>query len=71
MKPLNSTLTNSEVSDEMPHSVEFYQGLHCLLYYDKKSSEKEIQFYSEIISCDFSIYIIDQPDLFVCLLCLI
>ena len=28
--PFRGTFTNSVDSDEMPHNVTFYQGLHCL-----------------------------------------
>ena len=48
-------LANSEDPDEMPHSVAFHQDLHCLLN-RKRYSEKEIQSYLEIITCDPSIY---------------
>ena len=43
------TLANSYDPDEMLHNAAFHQGLHCLL---RKSSEKEIQFYLEILTCD-------------------
>ena len=46
------TLANSEDPDD--------QGLHCLLR-RKQSEEKEIQYYSEIITCDPSIYTMDLP----------
>ena len=36
-----NTFANSEDPDEMPHSVAFHQGLHCLLR-QILSSEKEI-----------------------------
>ena len=45
------TLANSEDPDEMPHNRAFHQGLHCLLG-QKRSSEREIQFLLEIITCD-------------------
>ena len=35
----------------MPHNAAFHQGLHCLLR-QKQSSEKEIQFNLEILTCD-------------------
>ena len=37
----------------MPHYVEFHHCLHCLL-----SSEKEIQYFLDIITCDPSVYIL-------------
>ena len=56
------TLANSEDPDEMLHSAAFHQGLHCLLRQDW-SSEKEIQYFLKIKTCDPSIYTIDYPDL--------
>ena len=56
------TLANSEDPDEMQHYAAFHQGLHCLLR-QNQSSEKEIQYFLEIISCDPSIYKLDHPDL--------
>ena len=53
------TLANNEDLDEMPHNTAFHQDLHCLLR-QKQSSEKEIQFYLEIITCDPSIYTMDH-----------
>ena len=50
-----STLANSEDSD----NVEFYQDLGCLLK-QKLSSEKEIQFHLEIITCDPFKYTMDN-----------
>ena len=38
----------------------FHQCLHCLIR-QKQSSEKEVQFYLEIITSDPSIYTIDHP----------
>ena len=58
------TLANSEDPDEMPHNVAFHQGLHCLLR-QNQSSEKEMQYFLEIITCDTSIYTMDHPDLIV------
>ena len=49
------TLANSEAPDEMSHNVAFHQTV-C-------SSEKEIQFHLEIITCDSSIYAMDHPSL--------
>ena len=51
---------NSENSDEMPHNAQFHQGLHCLQR-QIQSSEKGIQFYLEIITCDPSIYTMAHP----------
>ena len=45
------TFANSEVPDEKWHNATFHQGLHCLLR-QKRSSEKEIHFYLEVITCD-------------------
>ena len=42
--------------------VAFHLGLDCLLK-QKQSSEKEIQGSLEIITCDPSIYTIDNPDI--------
>ena len=49
------SLANSEDPDEMPHSAAFHQGRYYLLRL-KRSSEKEIQFQLEIITCDPSIH---------------
>ena len=54
------TVTNSEDSDEMHKNAAFHQGPHCLLR-QKQSSEKEIQFYFEIITCDPLMYTMDLP----------
>ena len=45
------TLTKSENSNEMPQEEALHQDLHPLLRY-KISSEKEIYFCLEIITCD-------------------
>ena len=50
------SLGNSEDSDEMQHNAAFHQGLHCLPLRQKRSSEKEMQYYKEIKTCDPSIY---------------
>ena len=55
-------LANSVDPDEMPQNVAFHQGLHCLLR-QNLSSEKEVQYSLEIITCDPSIYTLDHPDL--------
>ena len=55
-------MANSEDPDEMLHNVAFHQGLRCLLR-QHHSSEKKIQYFFEIITCDPSLYIIDHPDL--------
>ena len=54
------TLANSEDPDEMLHNAAFHQGIHCLLK-QKRSSEKKLQSYLEIIFCDPSIYTMDHP----------
>ena len=64
-KPLMGILTNSEDPDEMLHNAAFHQGLRCLLR-QNLASEKEIQYFLEIITCDPSIYTMDHPDLIVC-----
>ena len=48
------TLANNDDPDEMPYN------LHSLLG-QKQSTEKELQFYLEIITFDPSIYTIDHP----------
>ena len=55
-------MTTFEDPYEMRHKATFHQGLLCLLRHNQ-SSEKEIQYVSEIITCDPSIYTIDHPDL--------
>ena len=54
------TLANSKDPDEILHNAAFHQGLHCLLR-QKRSSEKEILFLREIITCDPSIYTMNHP----------
>ena len=63
-KPINGFF-DSEDPDEMLHNVAFHKGLHCFLR-QNLSSEKEIQYFWEIITCDPSIYAMDYPDLFIC-----
>ena len=53
------TLANSEDPDEMPQYAPFHQGLYCLLR--QKWSEKKMQFYLEIITCDPLRNIMDHP----------
>ena len=53
-----SYLANSEDPDEILHYAAFHQCLHCLLR-QKQSSEKEILFYLEMITCDALIYTVD------------
>ena len=53
------TSANSEDPDVKAHYAAFHQGLHCLLRTNQSSeSEKEIQDFLEIITCDPSIYIL-------------
>ena len=52
------TLTKSENSNEMPQNVAFHQDLHRLLRH-KISSENEIYFCLEIITCDPLMYTMD------------
>ena len=49
----------------MLRKVAFHQSLHCLLR-QKQSSEKELQYFLEIITIDPAIYTIDNPDFIVC-----
>ena len=58
-------LTNSEDPDEMLHNVAFHQGLHCLLR-QNQSSEKEIEYFLQIITCGPSLYLMDHPGFIVC-----
>ena len=44
----------------MPKNAAFHQGLNCLLR-QKQSSEKEMQFYFEIITFDPLMYTMDLP----------
>ena len=44
------------------HHAAFHQGLHCLPKYWKKYT-----IFLEIITCDPSIYTMDDPDLIVCI----
>ena len=53
------TLANSEDPDEMLHYAAFHQNLYCSPR-QKRSSEKELQFYLEIITCDSLIYTMDH-----------
>ena len=55
-------MADSADPDEMPHKAAFHQGLHCLLR-QNQSSEKEIQYFLEIITHNLSIYTMDHPDL--------
>ena len=59
------TLANREDQDEMPHNVAFHQGLHCLTR-QNQSSEKEIQYFFEIITRDPTVYTMDNPKLIAC-----
>ena len=53
-------LTKSENFNVMPHNAVFHQDLHRLLRH-KISSEKEIFFCLEIVTCDPLMYTIDLP----------
>ena len=44
------SMVNSKAQDEMPHYAAFYQILHCLLR-QILSSEKEMQYLFDIITC--------------------
>ena len=63
------TLTNNEDPDEMPHNAAFHQGLQCLLR-QIQSSEKEIKYTLEIITCEPSIYTMDYPHYFIVCSCM-
>ena len=52
-------MANSEDPHEMPHNEAFHHGLHYLPS-QKRSSEKEIQFYLGIKTCEPSIYTMDH-----------
>ena len=54
------TTADSEDTDEMPHNKAFHQGLLCLLK-QKRSSEKRLQFYLEIVTCDPQITVCNGP----------
>ena len=56
---LLSTFANNKDPDEIPHNGAFDQGLHCLLR-QKRSSEKEIQYFWKIITCESLIYRMDN-----------
>ena len=55
---------NSEDPDEMSLFVAFHQSLRGLLRLNR-SSEKEIQYVFEIITCDLSIYTMDHSSSFI------
>ena len=61
---LGLTLKKNENSNEMPRNAAFHQDLHRLPRH-KISSEKEIQFCLEIITCDHLMYTMDLPKLIV------
>ena len=49
------TSANSEDPDVKVYYAAFHQGLHCELRLNQ-SSDKEMQYFFEIITCDRSIY---------------
>ena len=53
-------MSRSKDPDEIPHNAELYQVLHCLLE-QNWSSDKEIEYLLEIISCNPSIYRMAHP----------
>ena len=55
------TSANIEDPDEMLHKAAFHHGLHCLPRRQKWSSEQEIHFHLEIITCDPLIFTIVYP----------
>ena len=56
-KPQTGSLAYSEDPDKMLH----HQGMNCMLR-QNPSSEKEMQYFLEIITSDPSIYTMDHPD---------
>ena len=63
--PLISTMANSEDPDEMPHDAAFHQGLFSLLR-QYRFSEKEIQYFFEIITYDHVLNTMNLLDFSVC-----
>ena len=59
---VNPLRTGNPKTGTSANSAAFHQGLHCLLK-QNQSSEKEILYFLEIITCDPSIYIMDYPHL--------
>ena len=59
------TMASNEDPDEMPHIAAFHQGLDCLTR-QNRSSEVEIHYCFEIITCDPLLYTMDNPDFIVC-----
>ena len=55
-------LANSEDLDEIIHFIRVYTA--CYMCDKKGSSEKEMLFYFEILSCDPSIYIMDRSKIY-------
>ena len=64
--PYWDALTNNEDPDEMPHDAAFHQNQHCLLRLNQ-SSEKEIQFYLDIINL-WLLNIYNEPSKVYCLI---
>ena len=54
------TLANSEDQDGVLQNAAFHQDLHYFLRQLLSSEKKKIQFYSEIITHDLSIYTMDH-----------
>ena len=61
---LTGTSANSEDPDEIPHNVAFHQA--CLLRQIVSSSEKGVQYFWESLTCEPTIYIIDDPGFIIC-----
>ena len=59
------TIANTEDQDEMPQNALFHRCLHCLLR-QSRSSELEIYYILEIVTCDPTMYTIDNSD-FTCI----
>ena len=73
--PLNEIIANTEDPDEIPQNALFHRCLHCLLR-QSRSSELDIYYILEIVTCDPSMYTIDKSDFLcscsvLCLLCFV
>ena len=57
------SLANNEDPDEMPHDAAFHPRVNTVLLWQKHAVTKTIFyiFYVEIITCDPSVYTMDQP----------
>ena len=55
-------MATSKDPNEMPHSGAFHKSLHCLQR-QNPSSDREILFILEILTCNPSVYIMNHPDI--------